>query len=857
VRKTRKAAPIEWRAWTRSLPVEPDHVLYEAFAGRGVLDSPEALFRAMLADPAQSHRTHIWALKSKKDNARVVQEFANDRRVRFVKYRSPSYFKALATAGLLVNNATFPADFNKREGQVYVNTWHGTPIKHMGYDEPQGAEPTRNVVRNFAMADYLLSSGSFMTERMYEGAFRLVNLYQGRILEHGFPRTDRQVLGDEQRTALLGRLRAAGVHVKDKVVLYAPTWRGESFYAPTNDARLLGNRVRALRKALPDDVTVLLKVHQQVYEFAQEQEDLRGFLVPNDFPTNEVLGVADVLVTDYSSIFFDFLATGRPVVFFVPDREAYAEERGLYLRRDELPGPMAGTVDALAELLNAIGTGRPDDPTVSHASAYAAAQERFASHDDGAVCRRVLDIVLNGRRDGEGVREVARDSRERLLVFLGGMKSNGITTSALNLLANLDYERFDVTAVYDHSNNRDRANNAEAIDPRVRRLARVGSFAPGKRYWRERRQLLSMGAGMAEQGFDRMLELLDAEWRRCFGPAEFDYVVDFSGYSPFWSFLLTRAPARSHSIWMHNDLLADQQREIEGHHPHRDNLASVFTSYRYYDHLVSVSESLKAINARNLGRFAAPERFAAARNTIDHERILRLAHGSADMLEAWGADPALANLPLAHGSDLELRESAALIAETHGLQSMQSEIERRLTIAAIVPPLEGVTTFVTIGRLSPEKNHERLLRAFDLVHQDDPDTRLVLVGYGPLAEKLHRLATELGLAEAVTFAGLQRNPFTILAHSDVFVLSSDYEGQPMVILEALVLGKPVVTTSFESVAGALPPGTGLVVDRDHHALAEGMRAAKRGEVPNPPFDPVAYNREAMADFYRAIGADGG
>ena len=115
-------------------------------------------------------------------------------------------------------------------------------------------------------------------------------------------------------------------------------------------------------------------------------------------------------------------------------------------------------------------------------------------------------------------------------------------------------------------------------------------------------------------------------------------------------------------------------------------------------------------------------------------------------------------------------------------------------------------------------------------------------------------AAELGLTSAVTFAGHQDNPYVIVANSDCFVLSSDYEGQPMVLLEAMVLGRPVVTTEFGSVRGALPEGYGRIVALKVGALADGLRAFLRGEVASLPFDAAAYNRTATDEFYRAIGA---
>ena len=185
---------------------------------------------------------------------------------------------------------------------------------------------------------------------------------------------------------------------------------------------------------------------------------------------------------------------------------------------------------------------------------------------------------------------------------------------------------------------------------------------------------------------------------------------------------------------------------------------------------------------------------------------------------------------------------------------MEDEVERRLTLARLLPPVPGVRTFVTAGRLSGEKNQERLIRAFDLVHQDDPDTRLVILGTRPLLDRLIEVVDELGLAAAVTLAGYEQNPYVVVANSDCFVLSSDYEGQPMVLLEALILERPIVTTEFGSVRGALPDGYGLIVPRTVDELAEGMRAFLRGEVVSRPFDCVAYNAEATNEVYRAIGA---
>jgi CDP-glycerol glycerophosphotransferase len=295
----------------------------------------------------------------------------------------------------------------------------------------------------------------------------------------------------------------------------------------------------------------------------------------------------------------------------------------------------------------------------------------------------------------------------------------------------------------------------------------------------------------------------------------------------------------------------------------RESVSAVMVLYGEVDRLVSVSPALDEVNREKLADLAPAEAFTYARNTINLERIVHKATGAPTPPPADPAPGEPADVrPISPDDDttvlpstpMSLPEAVARLMAHYGADDVRDEVERRETLSVVLPPAPGVRTFVTAGRLSAEKNHARMVRAFAKVHEEDPNTRLVILGNGPLRERLTNLVDELGLTSAVTLAGHQPNPYVILAHSDCFVLSSDYEGQPMVLLEAMVLGLPVVTTEFGSVRGALPEGYGRIVALNVGALAEGMRAFLRGEVTTRPFDAAVYNREATEEFYRAIGA---
>ncbi len=805
---------LERRAILRSGPVIPGTVLYESFAGNGALDNPEAIFRALLADPDFAELRHVWVLE-RTSGSSFRAEFAGNRRVRFVRPRTASYLRALARSQYLITNATFPPEFQKRPGQTVVNAWHGTPLKRMGYDMPDGAYEAANTLRNFLASDVLLAQNPHMT-RMYRDAYRLDGAFRGRILELGYPRTDRQYLDAAARTRGVRALGDAGIEIGERrLVVYAPTWKGTSFSSPRDDAADLLTAARELQDRLGDGYRVLLKAHQAVHEAVAGRAG-RGVLVPNDLPTNVVLGLADVLVTDYSSIFIDFLSTGRRIVFYTPDESDYERDRGTYFRSDELPGAVTTTLPELAAAITAAEDERGD--------VAARWRQEFTGQDDGHASQRLIDAVFRGRNTvGTPSNPAPADRRHSVLIYLGGMRSNGITTSALNLLAHLDHDALDVSVLFARPSTRDQRSNAARIHPRVRQFHRMGGLTAHVPTELLMRVLGRLWPRHAEAAWER--RLWENEWRRCFGDARFDTVIDFSGYSRFWTELVLHSPPARRLIWLHNEMLAEVDRPVAGRRRMRRSLPAVFSLYPRFDGLVSVSESLSAANRDELAdRFHVPgDHFLSARNVIDEVSArIRLQQ--------------------------PLREAGLLVDEETGETSLPDWVD-------LLANHDGQRWFVTVGRLSPEKNQARLLEAFAIVHGEHPETRLIMVGDGPLRGELEARRDALGLGDAVVIAGALPNPFPVLAQADCFVLSSDYEGQPMVLLEAAVAGLPIVTVRFGSVADAVPDDRVHVVGQTVEALAEGMRDYLAGSVPASGFDAEEYNALALREFAAALASE--
>jgi len=366
------------------LPVDERLAVYAAYWFAAYGCNPKAI-----DDKARELAPHVRSVWVLSDGA----EQALPEGVECVRPGTRAYYQALARAKYLVNNVNFPHEIVKRTGSVHVQTQHGTPLKKMGLDlqdHPVAAagmnfERLRQHCRRW---DFLVSANPFSSEvwkRSYPGRYR--------VLETGYPRNDRlhAPTADEFATAR----EELGLRREQTVVLYCPTfrdWRPEATPVPD---------FSRIRRALDDGCTVLLRSHY--YDptglglgDAAAQVPRNGRVVDvSAHPSIETLCLAaDVLLTDYSSVMFDYANLDRPIVIYAPDWDAYVRWRGVnFDLLGSPPGVVATTEDDLVE---AFRSGAPWAEEATRARALF--RERFCRWDDGRAAERVVRSVFLGEQ---------------------------------------------------------------------------------------------------------------------------------------------------------------------------------------------------------------------------------------------------------------------------------------------------------------------------------------------------------------------------------------------------------------------------------------------------------------------------
>lgn len=360
-------------------PVKENVILFETFMAKNYSDSPKYIYEYI----AQNHPEYecVWAIN---DGAKIPYG------AKTVKRFSFQYAYYLAVSKYLVFNVRPPLWYRKREEQVFLETWHGTPLKRLVFDQEEVTSASPKYKQQFYRQrkdwDFLVSANPFSTK-----AFRSCFLYEGEMLEYGYPRND--ILYWPNKDEIAQQLKEKlGIPKDKKTILYAPTWRDDQHYGSGQYKFELALDLKLMKERLQDDYVVLLRTHHYI----SDHIDVSGL---GDFVINlssyddisEIYLISDICITDYSSVFFDYANLKRPILFYTYDFDKYKNQlRGFYIDMNtEVPGPLLYTSEQVVQAIEDI-----DEITEEYKERYDQFYDRFCCYDDGHASEHVAEAML-------------------------------------------------------------------------------------------------------------------------------------------------------------------------------------------------------------------------------------------------------------------------------------------------------------------------------------------------------------------------------------------------------------------------------------------------------------------------------
>jgi len=321
----------------------------------------------------------------------------------------------------------------------------------------------------------------------------------------------------------------------------------------------------------------------------------------------------------------------------------------------------------------------------------------------------------------------------------------------------------------------------------------------------EHRKFISFLKNPNKKLSEDLIKMFKRELHRAFNGFHFDSIIHFNGYGIEETMLFSVSDSKK-SIWVHNDMV----QEIRG--KDNQNLSVLKHVYNEYDNVVVVSPDLIKPTSQISGR---KDNIRLVHNVNNIDEIKRKSQ-----------------------MDIEINDSCEVITNNpDGIEGVINSPARK---------------FITIGRFSPEKGHKRLISAFNRYCEDNPDTQLIIIGgYGPSDDQTVNLAMQSKFADNITIIKSILNPMPILKRCDLFVVSSYYEGWPMVIMEADAFDIPVIATDINGTQWMRDYG-GYIVENSEEGILQGMHDFSQGKVNPLGIDYEEYNRKAIEEFLEII-----
>ena len=362
------------------LPLKERYV-FESGVGVQYSDAPKSIYEELIK--VKPDAECIWFYNK--------TSFIHPMTTKVVKRLSPDYYYYLATSKYWINNQNFPHYITKRKKTVYLQTWHGTPIKKMLFDLKKVYGREEGYIQRVENAknqwSYLISQNSYATKH-FRTAFR----YDGPILEEGYPRND-ILVNNPEKELIINKIRHAySIPSSKKIILYAPTFRDNAKVENKFESDIKID-FKEFNKRFGDEYVLLMRMHVTVSSDIEIPEEYKHSIINvSSYPDiQELYLITDILITDYSSVLFDFAVLERPMLFYAYDLEEYKNDiRGAYLDYEkEVPGKIVRNQTELFSAINNI-----EEIKMEYKDKLNEFKRKYAPLDDGNAAKRIVNKIL-------------------------------------------------------------------------------------------------------------------------------------------------------------------------------------------------------------------------------------------------------------------------------------------------------------------------------------------------------------------------------------------------------------------------------------------------------------------------------
>ncbi|MCY8424087.1 CDP-glycerol glycerophosphotransferase family protein [Bacillus vallismortis] len=374
---------IIYNVFNKFFPTNKKMIIYQSFHGKSYSCNPRAIYENVVNMYGKDYK-NIWVLnniyKPLEENTIIVKPY------------SLRYYYYMARSKYFVNNGNFPDFYKKRKKAVHVQTWHGTPLKKLGFDiSPESPSYKENtspeLIRRNKRWDFAVSPNSF-TSSVYRSAFQ----FDKDIIKSGYPRND--IFYSANKDDVIRNVKEElNIPLNKKVILYAPTWRDDDFHnKKQNEPYEFKFNLDHFVEQFSDEYVLLVRLHYRDAIRAQVS-NYKGIIynVSNYDDIKYLYLISDILITDYSSVMFDFANSKKPMIFFAYDINKYSSElRGFYFDfKQEAPGPIVTRENDLFRVIRNINQFNH-----LYKNNYNYFVEKYCEYDSGKASEEVIKRIL-------------------------------------------------------------------------------------------------------------------------------------------------------------------------------------------------------------------------------------------------------------------------------------------------------------------------------------------------------------------------------------------------------------------------------------------------------------------------------